>query len=282
MDQASDIDLMLAAGVTGKPEIQTGYMVPMPKELKRLQETKQESKSGSEDDDSFWIKTISEVAIAQGAQFGLKYRYEAIVRKLEKRSARLDTLVDFNQFILDGKVLIPSVQVVHSKMERLSDTELAQVNAQFTIEEEARIVTSIPSWRNYLIRSFEQPEPPPVSARPKNTEEQKIWKPGIEKGWKMGVTQANDIFRDSLAELLRDIRGRQNYLDLENMNMVSFPVLDQSKAKITFNGRTMNSGEVIHTITRPGNWKPTGVWKAFWQEPGKADYDLLLEEALDG
>lgn len=273
-----DIDTALAAPVTGKPPAQTEFVIPMPADVRQFMEATQRGAKRAGEGGGFWGNTITEVAVAQGTQYALMYRYQQIVQRLDDRAAHLDTIVDFGPFILEGKILIPSVQVVHAKQDKLSDLEMVEVKAQFTIEEEAKLVTAAPTWRDYLVKTFPHPGQPPIAALPKNSDEQQLWAAGVQRGWRLGIGQAGAIFRDSLAEMLRDIRGRQMYLDLERMNRVSFPTMDRSQQGITFTGRTMNSGEIVYTLTRPGNWQPTGMWRAFWQDPEEADYDRILRE----
>ena len=65
---------------------------------------------------------------------------------------------------------------------------------------------------------------------------------------------------------MRDYRNRKNFTNLVALNMMSPPTLDTSESKITFNGRTMNVGEVVYRIGEDANYKSLEGWTTAWEK----------------
>ncbi len=214
---------------------------------------------------------IFNAARAYATQAGLAWRYDQTnALLLGKYEGALDQATSFRPFIEQGVILIPSV--LESRNDRaLADGVLTELSASFYIDEEAAIVMEPPTFRDYLIRYYPEPEELHPALLPANDQEQVLWDKGADEGWQLGVTQAEDIFTDGFNEMEKDIIGRITYLKLKSLNMIGDATLQQTAAGVTFNGRAMNVGEVIYQITDQAQYQTLSGWRSAWSIPSEED-----------
>ena len=209
--------------------------------------------------------TIETTAITVGAQAGLKWRYDQINKILkDKYEGRLDSAINFRPFIFDEVILAPSILVTKANENFESETRMVKSSIQFIVDREAKIVSVPPTYRDYLIREYPGPRQIHPVLKPKTDTEQQIWKKNILKGWEIGVKQANDVFTDGLAQMVRDLEGRVNYRKMVSLKMVSPAALKITKRGVTFNDRSMNVGETIYEITDLANYTNLEEWRTAW------------------
>ena len=215
--------------------------------------------------------TIKETGLAFGAQAGLHWRYEQINKLIDtKYRGRLDQ-VSFRPFILEGRILMPSILVVKNDENYLSDTKLVESNISFKVDEEARIVSVPPTYRNYLVRNFDPPRPVNPILKPTTEIEEKLWRSALKEGFEKGVEMADDIFNDGLLKMEQDLRGRVNYRKMMQLGMVSPAALRVTERGVTFNDRTMNVGETIFEITKNANYTSMDEWRSAWIDSTYSD-----------
>ena len=58
---------------------------------------------------------------------------------------------------------------------------------------------------------------------PRDDEEREYWAEYVEKGWKYGYEQADEVFREDLARLESDFQGMIRYRALLAQGMISPP-----------------------------------------------------------
>ena len=80
------------------------------------------------------------------------WRYQNIVASLDRQSIELHTVFSFNKFLVDGKMLMPSIIEANKVFEQTTDATVRTVNVSYTLDKPARLVPSPPTWRDYLIR----------------------------------------------------------------------------------------------------------------------------------
>ncbi len=211
-------------------------------------------------------KAIRQEALRVGAQSGLAMRYESIMDYLAGVETKMNVVFSFNGFVEGGRLLIPAVVEVPDQFVMDEGKGQARVIRQaYTIEEEARIVSSAPTWREYLWQKYAYPEMPHESLLPRTDAESVIWTEGVRSGWAAGVEQGTNIYKDRLARLTVAVEGRHLYKMLEAKNMVSPAALKVlADSKVTFNGRTMNVGEVIYGVGSRGEYLPSKEWAPVW------------------
>ena len=196
---------------------------------------------------------------AYSTQTALYWRSEQINALLDTKYQSVLDQISFRPLMENEFVLIPSVIEGQSE-EELKDGVLVRVRASFVVDQEAQIVTSEPTYRDYLYNHFPVPTKVHPALKPKNAFEKERWESGVSAGWTMGLEQANDIFTDGLNRLVKDIIGRVNYLKLKNLNVIEPASLTQLNADMTFNDRTMNIGEVIYTINSVAKYNAFSDW----------------------
>jgi len=196
---------------------------------------------------------------AYAAQTALYWRSEQINALLDTKYQSALDQISFRPLMENEFVLVPSVIEGQSEEELKGDV-LVRVRASFVVEQEARIVTSEPTYRDYLYNHFPVPTKVHPALKPKNLLEKERWESGVNAGWVMGLEQANDIFTDGLNRMVKDIIGRVNYLKLKKLNVLQPATVSQLKADMTFNDRTMNIGEVIYTIDNVAKYNAFSDW----------------------
>lgn len=206
---------------------------------------------------------IVDTARAFGSQAGLHWRYKEINKIIDRYQGRLDA-VNFRPFMTDGMILTPSILIAKNDENFINDKKMIKTNISFIVDQEARIVSVPPTYRDYIVREFDPPRPVNPLLRPKNEQEQKLWRSALQEGWEIGVETAFDIFKDGLLQLERDIQGRINYRKMVQLEMISPAALKVSKMGVTFNGRTMNAGESIYEITQDAQYKSMDEWRSAW------------------
>jgi defect-in-organelle-trafficking protein DotC len=141
--------------------------------------------------------------------------------------------------------------------------EAAVSDKVYNIMKNARIVSAARTWRSYLEREWGDVTPPPDILTPRDSDERKIWREYVSKGWEHGYRQADEIFAEDLARLTTDFEGMVRYRMLLAQGMVSPPYALQVDRGVTGGGYEMRVGDRAVQITGvpefvPGadQWKP--------------------------
>lgn len=225
----------------------------------------QDADSTKEEGNGIRYRALREEALRVGAQTGLAYRYGMIMSYLATVEPKLNVTFSFSGFVKQGRLLVPAVVETPNQFKMDQHSGQATVIRQaVTVEEEARIVSVVPTWRDYLWQDYSYPERPHPALLPRTNAEQKAWEDAINDGWKAGVSQADEIYDDRLAALTRAVEGRHNYITMEQKRMFDPAALRVVSNKVTFNGRTMNVGETIYTIQKPAAYTSATDWRPVW------------------
>ncbi len=182
-------------------------MASDPPELKRLKNlSHSEIQSEISQVSALRPKAIEETAYALGVQHGVKWRYDRINSLLEECAGRIDKIYNFNAHLLYNGTLMPPIVVEAGPGQRLENDKLSvYTDATYKIIADARLLTTVPEWRGYLMQHYDAVIDVHPSLYPKAPAERKIWQSAIEKGWNVGVDQADYIFEQSLNRLNRDV-----------------------------------------------------------------------------
>lgn len=213
------------------------------------------------------LTTLKQAAFSWGVQEGLYWRYQNITASLDAQSLQLHTIFDFNKFLVDGKMLLPSIIEAERIFEQKSDTTVRTVNVSYTLDKAARLVPQTPTWRDYLLRRIDKPQEPHHVIFPRNDSEKAVWLEQLDKGWEAGVAQADDIFELDLRRLQKDIEGMFRFRKLLAMGIVTMPRIASSKystIKLN-NGKTININDVVYSITTQSEFTETDRWEPFFR-----------------
>jgi len=209
-------------------------------------------------------KALSDGAFEFGAQAGLAHRSYEIAKKVEYLAPVLDRSIRFDLLMLDNNVVPPVLVESHGSMSQDDDSVLRLADATYKIEKPARFVTVPLTWQEYLLTGLTfTPPVPPKALLPRSSDEKKVWQKFADEGWKMGVIQAEEVFKDSLHRMERDVAGMVIYRQLLAQKMVSAPYVAQASMGVTGNGKQMNLNDRVLRITAPSmlntrsnEWKP--------------------------
>lgn len=214
------------------------------------------------------MDAIKEAATSFGARGGLAKRTYQIRQELDVRSRYLDKVFNFSQLLVSapsGLLIEPPVisESMNSMIVNIDGQTAAVSDKIYNITRNARIVSAPRTWRIYLEREWGEVLPPPDILVPQNDEERAVWMEHVQKGWKHGWEQADEIFKSDLAKLESDFQGMIRYRMLLAQGMVSPPYALQIDRGITGGGDQMRVGDravqitgVPELITGAESWKP--------------------------
>ncbi|MBA2651173.1 MAG: type IV secretion system DotC family protein [Tatlockia sp.] len=192
---------------------------------------------------------LKENALSVGAQAGLAWRARMIDDKLTLLARRLDTIYDFNSLILEHNILPPVLLEGRNTLNLADPMTIRISDRTYKITKQARFVTTPPNWRQYLWLDFKPPEAPNSFLLPKSRRERQVWKFHVEKGWRNGIEQANNILEESIARIKEDYLGMIRYRKLLAMNMVSPPYVANTDLGVTGDASEIHIDDRILRIT---------------------------------
>lgn len=216
------------------------------------------------------LKTLRQAAFSWGVQEGLYWRYNKIVDLMNNQSIDLHRVFSFNKFIVDGKMLMPSIIEASRVFEQTSQSQVRTVNISYTLDKPARLVPAPPTWRDYLVRRIDKPQKPHDVIFPRTSDESKVWAKAVNDGWESGVKQADDIFHLDLRKMQKEIEGMYRFRKLLAMGVVTMPKFSSSQYSVIAldNGKTININDVIYSITTQSDFTETDKWEPFFRTEG--------------
>jgi defect-in-organelle-trafficking protein DotC len=214
------------------------------------------------------LKAISIDAYSWGIQEGVYYRTGVIQGLLEKHSSVIHKLISLGKFVVDGTMLMPTVIEAERIYVKNSDVSATEINMSYTLDKPAKIVSQVPTWRDYLKRKVDIPEKPLEHALPRNIAEQTAWKNEFKRGFKSGIRQANTIYDNDLARMHSYIAGLYGYRYLLSQNIVLLPVISKVRTGVVLldSGKTIYLNNVEHSIEMSSIFNNVNDWKpVFYQ-----------------
>jgi len=188
------------------------------------------------------LQAIENQAIQWGNDEGMYFYHDKYQKRLAELAASLDKIADFNQFIIDGNLLLPTVVKTTQLFEKKSSKEIRKTVAAYTLEDKAEVVLTSPTWRQYLTYPIDEPEPMPQILMPKDDEEVKVFEKAFYKGWVMGKEQANIILDEGFQRLTNKLNGLYEYRFANLQNMWGLPT-----SEIIHDGFVVdNGGDTIY------------------------------------
>lgn len=206
---------------------------------------------------------LKEAALSLGARGGLAQRAYHIRLYLERHKDRLNKIYDFRELLIHAPSnLMIEPPIIRESLEALNvgaaGQQAAVADRIYNISRQARIVTNARNWRQYLMRTWPEVEPPPGILLPKTMNEKKAWERNLEQGWAEGMRQADEVFQRDLDRLAADFEGMVRYRVLLSQNKVSSPFATLEDRGITGGGQLMRVGDRAIRITRQSNLLPKG------------------------
>lgn len=195
------------------------------------------------------VQALRDTALSVGARGGLSFRTTNNLKLFNKYEKYLDRIFNFYALLVEESVL-PPVLVEARHALSLSGPDIIRIaDRNYKIINQAKFVTSPPNWREYLWKTFEQPELPDKSLLPKNSAEQIIWEKYIDQGWEEGIKQADAILKENLNILTRDFKGMLLYRKLLAQEMITPPFVSSIELGITGDRNNLTVNDRILKIT---------------------------------
>lgn len=209
---------------------------------------------------------LKEAAMALGSRKGSVDRSAVLVSELEARADRLDKLYRFGALVTKSGVLPPVITEARDAVQATSD-QLRVADRMYRIVARSRLITTPPSWRDYLfvgLRLTQGNEMPAAAVLPKNDAERAYWKEQVMVGYEYGKKLADEILASNRARLDRDYMGMLRYSELLNKGMVSEPMVAVAPAVVSGDRNQINVGDTLYRVTDHGGfvtdakkWQPT-------------------------
>ncbi len=201
-------------------------------------------------------EALKETALSTGAQGGLAYRSKQINAVLAKHTTYLDYIFNFNLLLMNHNVLPPVLVEGDNSLNLDNDTTIRIADRTYKIVNQARFVTTPPTWRNYLWLAYTKPQVPDNSLLPENAKEREIWKKYAAEGWQQGILQADDMYQQNMALLKRDYTGMVRYKFLLTQHMINAPYVTRTDLGVTGGGSDMRVNDQVLRITELPSLQP--------------------------
>ena len=206
-------------------------------------------------------------ALGFGARAGLARRGWEIARMLDRHEAPLARIYRFRDLMVraHGFTVMPPVLGETGRAFRLGrgGARAATAGRVVRILEPERIVSAPPHWRDFLVRVWPAPEPPPAVLFPRGQAETARWRRWLGEGWAHGTALADDVFAADLDRLNRTFEGLVRWRRAHLAGMASAPALDTERTGVGGGGRVMRIGEIraalgerVRLNLRAGEWRP--------------------------
>lgn len=211
---------------------------------------------------------LREAAVSYAAQAGYQRRVWQVMRELERDSAKLSQSFDFNRVAYraprETGYLLPPVVSRATAAINVAETGQSAIAADeyYRIEIPGRLVSVVPTWRDYLIIPLEEATEPGDDFLPQNREERKVFDRFAEAGWRAGVEQADEALELNFARLKRDYLGMVEYRKMVQAGLVQEMVVQSSEQRSAGEGDELFIGErrvkivsAARLVRNPNHWK---------------------------
>lgn len=217
---------------------------------------------------------IKSIALQLGVSSGLSHQMQIYSKTLQEKSAELDMQYNFEMLKLSPGVLPPVLSQGFGNYEKQSDDVVMISDKNFKIEQPARMVSTYPTWRDYLQLNLKPAPLPQANFMPKTSAEKRLWDNEVKRGWEIGVRQAGQIWEESFAKLNRDYQGMILYKQLLAQGAITPAVVATANLGVTGNGTEMS---VNHRVVRITNQAEFNTNSKTWRNQNPATY-----KAVDG
>lgn len=206
--------------------------------------------SGTDSTLSLRDRMVRDAARTISFQKAVALRYAELNKACEERADLLGSIFSFSSLLIDGHIL-PPVLGFAGPVHTLHDKDSASsVDETYTIRAQARLVSTAPSWRDYLTQHFDALEIRP-ECLPKTSKERSIWQDAVKSGWAQGTAQAEEVFQQNMDRLTADYRGMLRFTMLHKRGLVSLPVMARGHIPIRVGRTTLDINQTVFRLTRP-------------------------------
>lgn len=210
-------------------------------------------------------KAIMSEALRKGSNAGLYHRYGQYLQEIKQSDyqAKLDQAFNFRVLSIDYLMMPPVIAEAGESIEvKAGGKKAVTTSGEWEIVKDATLVTHPPTWRNYLLRynfGLDDGEVTPA-LQPRNGREQKLWNRYLCNGVKQGFKQADRLFKQAMAELVRDFNGMLLFRKLNLQGVVNRPIVKHYKKGTKTNGKILWVNKREHIINKPTRFKMPKKW----------------------
>lgn len=229
-------------------------------------------------------RAVYELGVRLGATNGYKQEVEKLYGQINIYGDYFEQTFSFNNLVL-SEGLLPPVIVSTEKTVSYRQNERQMSAKVFRTVQDAMLITSNPTWRDYL--NLQAPDPEKPSSRLKKLIESQpeLWRRGIRDGWLEGVKTGREAMDVAIHELQRDFMGMQLFRMLWLAGMVEPPKIVTKTDHVQgggVNNKEMQVGVKRTVITQPAYMVPdTAQWRALsldaWEEMPKIGLSDLID-----
>lgn len=226
------------------------------------------------------LMILKSIALRVGQQYGYAKQLEYLQQQINGKSSSLDQVFNFNFVLSYANQDSPAINIVPpvilkasnyidqetrtGKKDKKGVESISIADVHYTIYQNAYFVTTVPSWRDYLIKEIPAPQVVSDAILPKDQSESSAWQSNLDLGWKLGIKQANQEMDYRINQLSRDFNGMILYLKLYKQGKVNAPMVAYMKQSVVGNDDSMSVNQQIYRltsksalITNPNKWKFT-------------------------
>lgn len=198
---------------------------------------------------------IREAAQLVTFQTAIAWRYKQLVAATESHGAIMDTAFDFSPLVMtQGEALImpPLLTRAGASMRLESGETATSAKTTYELLEPARYIATVPNWREFLmVDGFPEPEKPNPAVLPKNDEERAIWRAAVREAWVQGLAEADQLYADNVARMVRNYRGVMLYHLLTAQHLLSKVETASADLGMHTSDNKLNIGQKVYRITAP-------------------------------
>ena len=200
---------------------------------------------------------IREAAQLVTFQTAMAWRYKQLVAVTENHRIIMDTAFNFSPLMMtqgDALIMPPLLTRAGASMRVESAGTATAAETTYELLEPARYIATVPNWREFLMTDgFPEPEKPNPAVLPKNDEERAIWRSAVREAWARGLAEADQLYADNVARMVRNYRGVMLYHLLTAQHLLSR--VETASADLGMHasgdGNKLNIGQKVYRITAP-------------------------------
>lgn len=178
------------------------------------------------------VKAVYNAGLSYGAQLGQARETERLNAMLQSQDASLSRVFDFSKLLLPDSLLPPVLSSARNTVRLDSPTSMVSVEASYRVKEDARFVTTPPSWWDYMQQPVPEVREPDAALKPQTPEEKSAWDDGVRQGWATGVLAAKSAYESKLSQLKESFNGMLMYKMLWLKNMVDPPKVVKQEQRV--------------------------------------------------
>lgn len=196
---------------------------------------------------------LRDAAIRLGVQWGLGDRSRELVKIMSDMESKLDRRYEFGALMMGVGFLPPVISEARDAV-AIEGTTMRVSKLIYKIDEPPRPVRIAPTWRDWLYAGLD-PElrpstPTEASQLPRDDVEKAFWKSELDRSYKEGITQAQEVFDLNLDRLERTFAGMRRYYDLYKRGVVTAPMIATASSVINrTDPNTIFIGDTVFSVT---------------------------------